>query len=585
MILRTVLFLISLLLAGTAVWLGLNVLFADGTDWVDYVRIALLGLTTWWIAWGAMLGLCGVFLPKPRLPPRHDGPLVTRTAILLPVYNEPPEKPFSHAAAMMESLAATGQARHFELAIVSDTTRPAVGAEEEAWFARLRAEFGHLMPVYYRRRTENTGKKAGNIADFIKRFGGRYDHLIILDADSLMEGATLVEMVRRMEAEPRLGLLQTLPKVIRSRSFFGRVLQFSAGFFSPIFTRGVAALQGEEGPFWGHNAITRTVAFAESCGLPELPGRPPFGGHILSHDYVEAALLARNGWIVRVDPDLEGSFEEAPDNILDYAKRDRRWAQGNLQHSKLVGVPGLRMWNRFVFVQGIMAYLASSLWGLFLIATIVAPVFAPPYDFFPEDQLGVPVFPISEETRALLLLLLVLGLLLGPKLMIALRSIIDGRAKGFGGAGAALLSVVIEILWSSLIAPLMLAFQTRSVLEVLTGADGGWPAANREADAIPLKDAWAASWWIVAIGAGILAAAWFFTNLFIWFLPVGGPMLMAPLLIAWSSSGGEGQAARRLRLFVTPEEKEPTPAMNAQTRILAAWRQPAPAAPTLAARV
>ena len=581
MILRTVLFAASVLLAGTAVWLGVNVLFADGTDWVDYVRIALLGLTTWWIAWGAMLGLSGVFLPAPRLPPRSEGPLVTRTAILLPVYNEPPEKPFSHAAAMMESLAATGHAAHFELAIVSDTTRAAVGAEEEAWFERLRAGYGHLMPVYYRRRTENTGKKAGNIADFIKRFGGRYDHLVILDADSLMEGATLVEMVRRMEAEPRLGLLQTLPKVIRSRSFFGRVLQFSAGFFSPIFTRGVAALQGEEGPFWGHNAITRTTAFAESCGLPELPGRPPFGGHILSHDYVEAALLARNGWIVRVDPDLEGSFEEAPDNILDYAKRDRRWAQGNLQHSKLVGVPGLRMWSRFVFVQGIMAYLASSLWGIFLIATILAPVFAPPYDFFPDDQLGVPVFPISEKTRALLLLLLVLGLLLGPKLMITLRSMVDGRARGFGGAGAAFLSVVIEILWSSLIAPLMLAFQTRSVLEVLTGADGGWPAANREADAIPLRDAWAASWWITATGFAILAAAWFFTSLFIWFLPVGGPMLIAPLLIAWSSAAGEGQAARRLRLFVTPEEMAPTPAMQAQTRILAAWRarESAPARP------
>ncbi|OWJ80482.1 glucans biosynthesis glucosyltransferase MdoH [Haematobacter genomosp. 1] len=579
MILRTVLFLASLVLAGTAVWLGLNVFFADGRDGTDYVRIALLGLTTWWIAWGAMLGMSGVFMSSHIRRARTTGPLTTRTAILLPVYNEPPEKPFSHAAAMIESLEATGLHGAFELAIVSDTTRAAIGAEEEAWFEKLRGGWGHILPVYYRRRTDNTGKKAGNIAEFIRRFGGRYDFLIILDADSLMEGETLVEMVRRMEAEPKLGLLQTLPKIIRSRSFFGRVLQFSAAFFSPIFTRGVAALQGREGPFWGHNAITRTTAFAESCGLPELKGKPPFGGHILSHDYVEAALLARAGWIVRVDPDIGGSYEEAPDNILDYAKRDRRWAQGNLQHSRLLAVPGLKMWSRFVFFQGIMAYLASSLWGVFLIATILAPILAAPFEFFPDSALGVPQFPISESTRAILLLLLVLGLLLGPKLLIALRSIFDGRARQFGGAVACLASVIIEILWSSLIAPLMLAFQTRSVIEILTGADGGWPVADREAQAIPLSTAWKASWWITATGAVILFAAWKFTNLFIWFLPVGGPMLIAPLIIAWSSDSGEGASARRLRLFMTPEEQHPRPVMIRQQEILNDWRREEIASP------
>lgn len=570
--LRLFLFAISLGLAAIAVWLGLNVFFADGRDPLDYVRIGLLGLTTWWIAWGAMLGLSGVFLPAPRLPRRTDGPLTTRTAILLPVYNEPPEKPFSHAAAMIESLAATGHQGAFELAIISDTTRAAVGAQEEAWFEKLRGGWGQILPVYYRRRAENTGKKAGNIADFIRRFGARYDFLLILDADSLMEGETMVEMVRRMEAEPRLGLLQTLPQIVRSRSFFGRVLQFSAAFFSPAFTCGVAHLQGSEGPFWGHNAITRTRAFAESCGLPELPGKPPFGGHILSHDYVEAALLARAGWIVRVDPDLGGSFEEAPDNILDYAKRDRRWAQGNLQHSRLVTVPGLRLWHRFTFIQGIMAYMASSLWGLFLIATILAPVFVPPYEFFPDPQRGIPVFPIAEQTRALILLMLVLTLLLGPKLMIAIRSVLDGRARQFGGIIASFASVVVEILWSSLIAPLMLAFQTRSVLEIVTGADGGWPAANREADAIPLADAWRAAWWITLTGAIILVAAWWFTDIVIWFVPVGGPMLLAPLLIAWSSDPREGDAARRLRLFQSPQERHPTPVIDAQARILADWR-------------
>src|SRR5690606_25094182 len=172
-----------------------------------------------------------------------------------------------------------------------------------------------------RRREQNVGKKAGNIADFIRTSGARYEFLVILDADSLMAGQTILTMTLRMKAAPRLGLLQTLPRIIAARSWFGRAVQFAASYYSPAFARGVAGTQGREGPFWGHNAAVRTRAFAESCGLPALSGKPPFGGHILSHDYVEAALLARAGWIVRLDPDLEGSFEEGPENIVDYAKR------------------------------------------------------------------------------------------------------------------------------------------------------------------------------------------------------------------------------------------------------------------------
>jgi membrane glycosyltransferase len=175
---------------------------------------------------------------------------------------------------------------------------------------------------------------------------------VILDADSLMEGATILEMIRRIEAEPRLGLLQTLPRVVRARSRFGRAMQFAAGFHSPVFARGLAAMQGRTGPFWGHNAIVRLRAWAESCGLPELPGRAPFGGHILSHDYVEAALLARAGWTVRLDPDLGGSYEEGPENIIDHAKRDRRWCQGNLQHLRIVFAQGLTLPSRLASGDG-----------------------------------------------------------------------------------------------------------------------------------------------------------------------------------------------------------------------------------------
>src|SRR5690606_2486316 len=232
-------------------------------------------------------------------------PITATTAVLVPVYNEDPAKSFSHVAAMAASLAGTSAGGRFDFVILSDTNNPLIAAKEAFWLARMRDEVGDSCRIFYRRRQSNPGKKAGNIADFIKTSGALYDYLIILDADSLMEGATMVEMVRRMEAEPELGLLQTLPKVVRARSFFGRAIQFSASYYSPIYAQGVAVLQGREGPFWGHNAITRTRAFASSCGLPTLPGKPPFGGHILSHDFVEAALLARNGWRVRIDPDLK----------------------------------------------------------------------------------------------------------------------------------------------------------------------------------------------------------------------------------------------------------------------------------------
>lgn len=538
---------------------------ADGLDSMDILRAALIFASTFWLAWGAITALAGL-TTRPPVVPRNAGQLTARTAILVPVYNEDPVATFARIAAMEASLRATGFGHLFHFAILSDTRDDAIAARERMWFLRLIADTDGEGRIFYRRRTKNKGRKAGNIEEFIKRSGAAYDYGLILDADSLMEGETIVEMVRRMDAAPDLGLLQTLPTIIHARSRFGRTMQFAGAFYSPIFARGLAMMQGRTGPFWGHNAIVRMRAFAESCALPELSGKPPFGGHILSHDYVEAALLARAGWVVRVDDDLKGSYEEGPENIIDHAKRDRRWCQGNLQHSRLLVAPGLKPWSRFVFLQGILAYIAPVFWLTFLAASIAAPLFAPPINYFPIESWPFPVLPVSQVSKALGLAIGVVGLLFLPKVLIVIDAALRGRARGFGGAIRAAQSTLAELVFSSLTAPLFLMFQTRSVLQVLRGADGGWPAQSRGDGTLSLGDAWAASHWIVTSGVVVLGAAqWFAPELVLWLLPVALPMVLAPVLIAWSS------LPSRTGLFLTPTEMTPAPVMERQEQVMTRW--------------
>ncbi|SOB94652.1 glucans biosynthesis glucosyltransferase MdoH [Rhodobacter maris] len=540
---------LSLCAGGGAFVLFLQFGAADGIDTLDVTRAVLILISTLWLAWGAVQALIG--LTSRARPPAYDpkAPIRGRTVVLVPVYNEDPMVTFARIAAMDASLAATGDPAEVHFAVLSDTRNDLIAAREKQVFAQLVAERNALGRFFYRRREQNTGKKAGNIEDFITRSGGAYEYALILDADSLMEGETILQMIRRIEAEPRLGLLQTLPKVIRARSRFGRAMQFSASFFSPVFARGLAMMQGHTGPFWGHNAIVRVRAFAESCGLPPLRGKPPFGGHVMSHDYVEAAMLARAGWTVRLDDDLGGSYEEGPENIVDHAKRDRRWCQGNLQHSRIIGAPGLKPWSRFVFAQGIMAYIAPLFWLGFILASIAAPLLAPPPDYFPIPDWPIPYFPPSEASKAIGLAIGIFGLLLLPKILIAARAALTREAKAFGGPVIAFVSTLAELLLSSITAPVLLLYSTRSVLQVLLGRDGGWPTNNRGDGTLSLKDAFAASHWIVTIGLVGLMATWTFApGLFLWLVPVGLPMVLAPAILAWSSRPS------RSRLMGVPSE-------------------------------
>ncbi|MEC7762371.1 MAG: glucans biosynthesis glucosyltransferase MdoH [Pseudomonadota bacterium] len=556
--LRVVALAFTALAAVSATVLVTDAALQDGFQIWDAIRSGLILVTTGWLAWGATLALTGLW-PRRAKPPT---PLTTQpsTAVLVPICNEDPVATFARIAAMDRSIVA----EHLDLDIIvlSDTRAPEGQAAEQAAFRMLIAETGGAGRIYYRNRTENRGRKAGNVEDFIRRSGGAYDYAVTLDADSLMSGAALREMIARMEADPTLGLLQTLPRIVGAQSFFGRAMQFASSLHGPVFTRGLERLQGATGPYWGHNAIVRVSAFAASCGLPELSGKAPFGGHILSHDYVEAALLARGGWRVEADSTIDGSFEEGPENVLAYAKRDRRWCQGNLQHVRLLYAPGLAGWSRYVFMQGIFAYLVSVLWAVFLISTVAGTVFAPEPNYFPNAYQLFPVFP-SDRTREITALVLgIVGLLIMPKVAILAQAALVGRTRKFGGTLRAAGSVLSEIALTSLLAPVMLMFQTRAVLQVLSGQDGGWPSHARGEGALTFSQALRSSAWIAVTGVvALLATAQFAPALMLWLLPVTLPMIAAPALISWSSQ----PIARRN--FAVPEELD-TPAVVADYRAI-----------------
>jgi len=286
-----------------------------------------------------------------------------RTALLMPIYNEDVAAVFARLQAVDQSLAQAG-AQTFDIFILSDTRDEGVKAQEGAAFQALRRRISPGRGLYYRSRVENIGRKAGNIADWVRTFGGAYETMVVLDADSLMEGEMLVRLAAAMARRPTLGLIQTVPLIVNRTSLFARVQQFASRLYGPMLSEGLAWWSGSEGNYWGHNAIIRTRAFAEQAGLPRLPGRKPFGGEILSHDFVEAALLRRGGWDVRMAPQLYGSFEECPPSLPDLIVRERRWCQGNLQHSIVIAARGLHWNSRLHMMRGVSAYLTTPVAGL-----------------------------------------------------------------------------------------------------------------------------------------------------------------------------------------------------------------------------
>ncbi|TVP77763.1 glucans biosynthesis glucosyltransferase MdoH [Thioalkalivibrio sp.] len=544
------------------------VLQAAGMGPFQWAILLLFLVTFTWIAVSFWTAVAGFVLHALRLDPLSLRRLPRRdavpesalqrarsTAIVVPIHNEDPVRVVNGIEATCRSLLATGQGAAFDLFLLSDSTDPAVIPDEERAARDLQARMPAPFRTHYRRRPLNTGRKAGNIADFCRRWGSRYEYMVVLDADSVMEGATLVELVRLMERNPNAGLIQTMPLPVRQESLFGRFQQFANAVHGPMLAAGLSFWQGDAGNYWGHNAIIRIRPFMQHCDLPILPGKPPLGGEILSHDFVEAALLRRGGWDVWLLPQLGGSYEELPGNLIDYARRDRRWAQGNLQHLRLLGTPGLHGVSRLHLLFGAVAYLVSLLWLLMLAAGTGAAIGASGGLEAGGQALAIPESLRTPMAHALLGVTLVMLLL--PK-MLGIALAMFSRPRAFGGVPRLVASGVIETLFSVLIAPLMMAFHSLFVAAVALGRNVTWAVQPREGRVVAWGEAWRRTGgFVLAAGSWGLLLAWFAPGFFWWLMPVLAGLLLAPALVRWSSSQRAGAWMRRRGLLLAPSEVAP----------------------------
>lgn len=529
------------------------------TTVLQMVLIALFAVNFGWIAFSASSALAGL-LPRQRIPTTPGVEPVGRCALVMPVYNEDPARTTAALLAMARELIAIGEAERFEIFILSDTTDPTVWASETAAVARLCDHLDGRMAVWYRHRQRNIDRKAGNVRDFVERWGSRYETMVVLDADSVMSAETLRAIRDAMAADPELGLLQTVPVLAGQDSLFARAQQFAGRVIGPVVSRGLAAWQGDDGSYWGHNAIIRTWAFAEACGLPRLPGRPPFGGSVLSHDFVEAALMRRVGWKVRMAADLEGSWETSPPSLLDAAVRDRRWAQGNMQHLAVIGARGLAWISRVHLAMGVMSYLSSLFWLTFIavgfVLLVQAQALRPKY--FTEAFQLFPTWPRFDSERMVWLFVVTMATLLVPKAIGLVRALFTREFVRSAGDVVRLLSGwLTEILVSALLAPIMMLIHSRHVWEIILGRDSGWKLQRRDDGGLSFGETAARHvghtvWGMVVAGA-LLAVS---TTALAWLAPVLIGWTFAIPLSAVSGSAIAGRTLRRLGLLRIPEERD-----------------------------
>jgi len=571
---RAVFFGLTFLTALAATLLMLDILKVNGQTLLNALALPLFFVLFTWISgafWTAVAGFIVRLVghdPAVLQPRLASQPLRGKTAIVVPIHNEDTVRVFAAVDAIWWSLQQQAAEQSFDFYILSDTRDSDIAHAEVAAWSALVARRGAAGRLFYRRRSDNVGRKSGNLAEFVRNWGGAYDYMIVLDADSIMSGQALVSLAQLMDAHPDVGIIQTLPLLAGRETLFARLLQFAVRLNGSMLASGLAFWQLSESNYWGHNAILRLRPFVQYCALPRLPGAPPFGGEILSHDIVEAAFMCRAGYKVWLVPDITGSWEEVPSNVIDYAARDRRWAQGNLQHVGVMPMRGLHWLSRTHLLTGILSYVSSPLWLLVLIlssvVTCIQAVTGHQY-FRPGAYSLFPSWPQYRDGEIAAVLTMTVIVLLVPKMLggfLALRDRAVRRA--FGGAPKILGGFLLEQLLSILLAPTMMLFHSEFVLRALLGRSVGWDAQARGDRGITWREAFMRHKWHLAIGLVWGGAILVLAPDFIWWMsPVIIGMLLAMPLTVLTSRADLGRALRRHGWLLTPEETGEPPELAA----------------------
>ena len=537
----------------------------QGNAKLEILLLAMFAVLFCWISAGFWTAMAG-FLVLLRGADRFDIsrnldataalPPSARTAIVMPICNEDVARVIAGLRATYESVKRTGELAQFDFFILSDSSLSDVRSAELASWAALCDDVAGRGRIFYRHRRRRVKRKSGNLDDFCRRWGKRYRYMLVLDADSVMSGACMTNLVRLMEKNPGSGIIQTAPVAAGRDTLYSRIQQFSSRVYGPLFTAGLHYWQLGESHYWGHNAIIRIAPFMQHCALSALPGRGSLAGDILSHDFVEAALMRRAGWAVWIAYDLDGSYEEMPSSLLEELKRDRRWCHGNLMNFRLIAARGMHPVHRAVFATGVMAYLSAPLWFLFLsLSTLLLAMqtLTDPQYFLQPRQL-FPIWPEWHPEKALALFSATATLLFLPKFLAGLNACRRGAAQ-FGGVARLLASMLLEMVFSMLLAPVRMMFHSRFVVAAFLGWALHWNSPPRGDTQTHWVEALGKHGADMLLGAAWAGGVWLLDPAFLpWLLPIaGGLMLSAPLSVL-SSRVALGRWCRRANLFVIPEE-------------------------------
>ena len=526
--------------------------------WLEYGQIGLYGLLSGWVVTGFVTALMGFYVSvrgdkhalSAKQVANHPMNPEARTAIIMPICNEDVATVFAGLRATCESVANTGHAQQFDVFVLSDSYNPEIAKAERAAWEDLRAALAEhpnqpQVEVYYRLRTRRTHRKAGNVADFCRRWGKDYRYMVVLDADSVMSGDCLTSMVKLMEANPSAGIIQTATQAIGHVTLHARAQQFASRVTGRLFTLGMQFWQLGESHYWGHNAIIRVEPFMKHCALAPIKGTGGMSGGIMSHDFVEAALMRRAGYHVWLVSDLVGSYEQQPPDLLAELQRDRRWCQGNLQNARLMAEPGIAPVHRAMFVTGTMAYVSAPLWLAFL--TLGTALWLTGSSLV-EHWMVMPMELAGLWLWTLCLLFL-------PRILGLTAVLMRGEQKQYGGVASLLKSAVLESAMAIVQAPVRMLAHSLFVVVALTGIKLDWKSPPREAAAVPWREAAARLLPMSGIVAALgVAVALIDASALVWLMPVALPLLLAIPMAVVTSQIALGTSMREANFLLIPEE-------------------------------